>query len=83
MPLNSGTLSKGGTHAHQRSSPEIGNRRGGPSCEADALVSINRGTCAAVRREIEHFAPMALARSESLAVAIPATPNGMPVRERR
>jgi len=43
----------------------------------------HRGASAAVRREIERLATMALALSESQAVAIPATADGKPVRERR
>jgi hypothetical protein len=43
----------------------------------------HRGASAAVRREIERLATMALALSESQPVAIPVTANGKTLRERR
>ena len=43
----------------------------------------HRGARAAVRREIERLATMALALSESRPVAISVTANGKTLRERR
>ena len=73
------SLCTGGTHADQLSSTR--NRRGAAGCEINAMVCGHRGACAALRREIERLRTMALAFSHR-AVAVPATANDTPVKER-
>ena len=72
MPLSE-SLSTGGTHADQRRSPQIGNRRGATSREIDAVVYRHRGACTADRREIERLATMAPALSEPPTAVAPAS----------